>query len=1050
MRTCFRRVVLAAILFIVGFCSLSALAQELATLSGRVTDPKGLPVPGVKIQAVNVNTNVVYPTETNEVGLYNIPTLPPGTYRVIVEKQGFVQIIKPGVELHVADIAAINFALQIGSVTQSVTVEAGAPLVNTTDASVSTVIDRNFVESLPLNGRSFNTLLQLTPGVVIAASPGPGSPGQFSIAGQRTDANNFTIDGVSANFGASPTNGGAPGTGTAQAFSALGGTSGLVSVEALQEFRIETSSYAPELGRSPGGQVILTTRSGTNDFHGGAYEYFRNDVLDANDWFANSAGQPRAPERHNDLGGYLGGRILRDKTFVFVSYEGARLRQPQPARVIVVPSEWARTVAASPALAPFLNAYPQPDDKTVTPGVYTGTFTGVWSDSATLNAGSVRIDHTFNNRFSLFGRYNNAPSDVAQRENSLADIATIQANTKTLTAGLNMLLSNSTSDTLRGNYSTQNASSTNRLDSFGGATPLDPSLILGSLSSVGNLARFDASNTNYFIGPTARNKTTQFNIVDGVTTLVGAHQLKFGADYRLIFLDLAAAQYTLGLFPGSVQTFVSTSKAFLSATLVHPSRLRSSSLSMFAQDSWKVTPRLTLTYGLRWELSPGPAARGATTLASWTNVDNPAQLAIAPLGTPLWGTTYGNFAPRVGVAYGLTSKGDLVLRAGWGLFYDLGVGSSANLAIAFPNTISKFSPGVAVPVSDVSPYLPSQSLQPPFTGVVQGFSPNLTLPRSYQWNVAIEKSFGGRQVLTATYLGQAGRDLLRREAIVQPNQDFRGDFLFEENNARSNYNALQVQYRKPLSARFQALLGYTWSHSLDNSSDDTVSAVSHAVISAANDYASSSFDVRHSFSGALTYAIPSVAKSGPLFLLSRDWSIDTVVVARSGLPFNTAVFGAIIDPANNVFARADIVPGQPLWISAPSAPGGKMLNSTIDPNTGAITGGAFALPPVDPVTGAALRQGTEGRNDIPGFGLTQVDLSIARKFPITERLNLQFRADAFNVFNHPNFTNPNGFIELGTAGIQSSQMLNQGLNGLSSLFQEGGPRSLQLSLKLTF
>jgi hypothetical protein len=1032
-------------LFLVSFICLSfayssAAQSPTGTISGIVTDPTGATIASAEVIVVNDATRVQVSGKTNSEGIYVVPNLPPGIYRVQVSKIGFKTIIKPDIVVNVQDALAINFALPLGAVSEIVTIQGGAPLVNTESAAVGTVIDRQFVENLPLNGRSFNTLLQLTPGVSIVPSNNLSS-GQFSIAGQRTDANNFTVDGVSANFGVSPVAGGTSGNGTAQAFSALGGTSGLVSVEALQEFRIETSSYAPELGRSPGGQVILTTRSGTNDFHGEAYEYFRNDTLDANDWFANSVGQPRAPEKHNDFGGYLGGRILKDKTFFFTSYEGARLRLPQ-SKVIVVPTEWARTVAAPAALAPYLNAYPQPDDRTVTPGVYTSAFTGVWSDRATLNAGSVRIDHTFNDRFSLFGRYNDAPSEFAQRNNSLADIVAIQANTKTLTVGLNMLLSNSTSDTLRGNYSTQNAGGTHSLDSFGGATPLDPSLILGSLSSVNNLAHFDAQSnapsTNYFIGPEARNKTTQFNIVDDVTTVVGAHQLKFGADYRLIFLDIGAAQYTVGLFPGSVQAFVSTGKAFLSATLVHPSRLRSSSLSAFAQDRWKVKPRLTLTYGVRWELSPAPAARGATTLAAWTNVDNPAQLAIAPPGTSLWGTTYGNFAPRVGVAYGLTSKSDLVLRAGWGLFYDLGVGSAANLAIAFPNTITKFSGGVTVPVGDVSPFLPSQTLQPPFHGIVQGFSPNLTLPRSYQWNAALEKSFGGRQVLTVTYLGQAGRDLLRREAIFQPNPNFTGDFLLEENNASSNYNALQVQYRRPLSARFQALLSYTWSHSLDSASDDTVAAFSHAVISAANDYASSSFDVRHSFSGAITYAVPSVRKSGPLFFLSRDWSIDTVVVARSGLPFNTAVVASDIDPTFNVFARADIVPGQPLWISAPNAPGGKKLN--YDPNTNT---GAFSVP-------STPRQGTEGRNDIPGFGLTQVDLSIVRKFPIADRLNLQFRADAFNVFNHPNFANPDGFIEGGTPDLQSSQMLNQSLGGLSPLFQEGGPRSVQLSLKLSF
>src|SRR5208283_1992488 len=220
---------------------------------------------------------VQYSGKTNGEGYYVVPNIPPGTYRIQVSNSGFKTIIKPDIVIHVQDALAINFTLPIGAASEIVTVQGGAPLINTENAAVSTVIDRNFVESLPLNGRSFDTLLQLTPGVVIAPTANFGAaPGQFSIAGQRTDANNFSVDGVSANFGVSGSSNllGQSGTGTQQAFSALGGTSSLVSVEALQEFRIETSSFAPEFGRAPGGQVILTTRSGTNDLHGGIYEYF--------------------------------------------------------------------------------------------------------------------------------------------------------------------------------------------------------------------------------------------------------------------------------------------------------------------------------------------------------------------------------------------------------------------------------------------------------------------------------------------------------------------------------------------------------------------------------------------------------------------------------------------------------------------------------------------------------------------------------------------------------------------------------------------------------
>src|SRR6202044_1402450 len=246
-------------------------------INGLVLDPAGRAIAGSEIRIVNDATGVQYIGMTNDEGIYVVTNLPPGTYRLQVSKIGFKTLIKPDIILNVQDSLAINFTLPIGAASVTITVPGGAALVNTESGAVSTVIDRNFVASLPLNGRSFNTLLQLTPGVVIAPST-PNSPGQFSIAGQRTSANNFSVDGVSANFGVSAgiTPGGSSGLGQAQAFSALGGTSSLVSVDALQEFRIETSSFAPEFGRTPGGQVVLTTRSGTDDFHGGAFDYFRN------------------------------------------------------------------------------------------------------------------------------------------------------------------------------------------------------------------------------------------------------------------------------------------------------------------------------------------------------------------------------------------------------------------------------------------------------------------------------------------------------------------------------------------------------------------------------------------------------------------------------------------------------------------------------------------------------------------------------------------------------------------------------------------------------
>jgi hypothetical protein len=1017
-------------LFLFCLAAYSSAAQSpTGTISGIVTDPAGSSVAGAEVLIANDATRVQFAGKTNDEGLYVIPNLPPGSYRIQVSKAGFKTIIKPDVTLSIQDALAINFALPLGSVSEIVTIEGGSPLVNVESGSVSTVIGHDLIEKLPLNGRSFNTLLQLTPGVVIAPSSAS-NQGQFSMAGQRTSANNFLVDGVSANFGVSPLASlGTSGTGSAQAFSALGGTSSLVSVEALQEFRVETSSFAPEFGHTPGGQVLLTTRGGTNDFHGGVYEYFRNNVLDANDWFANQAGKPRAPERHNDFGGYLGGPIKSDKTFFFVSYEGVRLRQPN-TMIVEVPSVFARNSA--PAVqAVFLNAYPLPDDRTATPGVFTGSFTGNYSNPSTLNAGSVRIDHSFNHKYGIFGRFNEAPSMSAARNNNLSQNDTTEVDTRTATVGVTMNPNPRVFNTLRGNYSQQTASLVSVVDSFGGAVPPDLAVLAPGLanpqSASLNFITFDTSF--YSTGPDARNRSRQLNFADDLGITFGSHQLKFGTDYRQVSANLHPFGSLVEYIVNDVQDFLANGQALLFTSTNRVSSFRTRATSLYAQDTWKVGPRFTLTYGVRWELNPPPTGTDGTLLTAWRNVNDPSSLTLAPLGYSLWNTTYGNFAPRVGVAYSLTPKGDFVLRAGWGIFYDLGTDAVGFLGSAYPNVAANCCATVTVPLNDTNPFLPTASLQPPFPDGAQGFSSNLKLPRSYQWNVAIEKSFAGQQALSITYVGQAGRDLLRQDGLPQPNANFAGAFLLTSNDAISNYNALQVQYRKPFSSRIQALVNYTYSHALDSASNDTIAAISSSVISSANDYASSGFDARHIFSGALTFAIPGFERKGMLSYVTKDWSLEALAVARSGFPFNGSVLTATIGGAD---PRPDRVPGQPVWIPDANAGGGKSLNP-------------LAFTP-----GPAGQQGTEGRNDIPGFGLTQVDLSLGRKFAVTERIALQFRTDAFNLFNHPNFANPLAFIGSGATFLSSPSMANQGLGGLNSVFQQGGPRSLQLSLKLSF
>jgi hypothetical protein len=1046
MKACRVLCILAGLLILSSGIMHRTLADELAALTGRVTDSQGLVVPNVKIQATNVNTNITYSGETNGDGLYRISEIAPGLYRVLVQKTGFVQILKPDVQLHVQDDITLNFSMRIGSVSETVTVQSGAPLIDTQSGSVSTVIDRKFVAELPLNGRSFNTLLELTPGVVLAPATNE-SPGQFSVNGQRTNANYFNVDGVSVNFGVSAGMTGQQGGGGIPAFSAFGGTSSLVSVDAVQEFRVQTSSFAPEYGRTPGGQVSIETRSGTNAFHGGVFDYFRNDKLDANNWFNNAVPLshggplPRAEERQNDFGGFLGGPINRSKTFFFFSYEGLRLHQPQ-TEVRRVPSEYARTTAVAAAV-PYLDAYPQPDDRTITPGVYLAPFTASFSNQVTMNATSLRVDHSFNSKWLLFARYNDAPSKTLTRPASPSNIYSTTIPTKTTTVGLTTLLTPDLTNSIRGNYSVQRADLSFSLDSIGGAVPPDPTALLPPpLSSRNSSGFFQSQAGFYFVGSDPEASETQINLVDDIAFNIGHHQIKFGADWRRLDYSIGSSPAVLSYF-SSVQGLATNGTLdFLFASNIVAAKMLFHNFSFYGQDTWQVQRRLTLTYGLRWELDPAPSGTDGTKLASWQSVDNPNSLSLAPFGTPIWKATYGNLAPRLGAAYRLTDSGDFVLRGGWGLFYDLGTGTVGVLANAFPNVSSNFVSGpIQLPITSAILNIPGISLDPASSTSLFGFSPNLRLPRSYQWNVALEKSFQSKQAISVTYVGQAGRELLRREDLFPPssNPTFSPgtEFVLTQNGDSSDYNALQVQYRKSLSRGLQALLNYTWSHSIDTGSDDSFDVNSHLVIPGAGDRGSSGFDVRHNFSGAVAYDLPHFSKERVLSAITRNWSVDTVMEARTGFPFDVETSSVAV-PGITHSTRADLVPGQPIWVSGPY-PGGKQLNFS-----------AFAIP-------AQPRQGTLGRSAITGFGLTQVDLSVGRKFNFTERVNLQFRSDFFNVLNHPNFANPVPCLDCGPSafGGASTQMLNGGLTsasglGLSSVYQIGGPRSVQLSMKIQF
>ena len=805
--------------------------------------------------------------------------------------------------------------------------EGNAPLLNASDASVSTLIGNRFVENLPLNGRSFSSLIDLTPGVVLAASS-IYEQGQFSVNGQRPDANYFLVDGVSANLGnvgagSSLYQGGA---GQLPVTSAFGGMSNLVSLDALEEFRIQTSTFAPEYGRTPGAQVSVVTKSGTNAFHGTAFEYFRNDKLDANDWFANRGALARPALRQNDFGGVLGGPIKKDKLFFFGSYEGLRVRQPHVANG-VVPT--LATIQKAPAvLQPLLSAFPKPNGPDLGNG--TGAFSASYSDPSTLDSYGIRVDYLPWQRVTVFGRYSDAPSTLDQRGGILSPSNTQNINyrTQAVTVGTTQSLNPTLTNEFHFNYSRSRTHSFVTLDNFGGAVP-PPDSVLYPYPSFAppdtELLFYAGSGLPILLtGTLGDNLQQQFNLTDNASKILGAHQLKFGVDYRRLLPEVGLAPYTVQyLFLSLPAVMANTLPEALINSRAADVQLIFSNWSLFAQDTWKATRKLTITYGLRWEYNVAPSAGNGNVPFTVTQVNNFATMTLAPPGTPLWHPQKDDFAPRLGVAWQLLPH--MVLRAGAGIFYDLGYAEIANAGSSFPYVQSKTLLNASFPLSAANA-APAPFTSSPPVAALAVVDPNHVLPRTYEWNAAVERTFGKDNVLTVTYVGAAGRKLMRTDHYQAPNPNF-GQFDLMRNDADSSYNALQAQYRHRLTHGLQTLLSYTWAHAIDDASSD-VNYLNVPLGASPSERGSSDFDIRHTFSGAISYNIPAPG-SGMWKAIFGNWSTDSIVYARTAPPVNVVTglnpFPGTLLSGASTLQRPNLVSGGPLWVADPNVAGGKRI-----------------------------------------------------------------------------------------------------------------------------
>jgi VWA domain-containing protein len=823
-----------------------------------------------------------------------------------------------------------------------------------TTASVRTLSE------LPLQGRSFISLVALSPGA-------SGNQVDLAVNGHRPNANELKVDSVSAKFGIAP-GGESPGSsasGNAPALTASGGMNGLASFDAINEVNVQTLVTKPADGPGAAAQVNVSTRAGTNEFHGSLFHFFGNDVFDASDWFANSRGLEQPPKRLNLFGGSFGGPIRRDHTFFFGAYEGLRLRQPL-AGITDVPAARAGS---------FLNAFPLATGPARLDGF--AEFAASFANPARHDVGNVRLEHIFGSGSKVLGRYSFADSDASERGAngfSLNTTNRIRTRAQTFTGSLTHMFSPVMLMELHTNYSRARVSGEYLLDDFRGAVVPD------NLSASSFTFDLSSRNAAFMRGDGTASVQRQFNMVGLVQRVSGNHDFTFGADYRRLSPTIGqrATEQNI-LFANGVLSRIS----FVNhATPQEPVFNR---LSLFGQDEWRPSSRVTLVYGTRWDLAPAPSSNGQK----------------------LWNTRFGNFAPRASIAYQMDQNAETVLRGSVGVVYDVSQDASGNY---FANSIPFVSGDNALPLIS--------------------FDRQLKVPYAIDWSVSLERTLGSKQQLSAVYVGSSGKRLLHTKTLFDE-----GFLRLVTNRGSSDYRALQINFSRSLSSDLSANASYAWSQSRDNVSEDSERRVIMASANPELDRGPSDFDVRHHLTGYITYELPAPFARGLGNKLFRNWTTQSVFYARSARPLNVVyMFPTSYGVA---YFRPDVATGTSLYILDSTAPGGRRLNPA-----------AFLIP-------STLEQGSLARNSLRGFSFSEVDFGLRRKFNFSETVGLQFEADAFNVFNHPNFEDPlgNDLVAGNSSAFGYSTSLSgrsPSSGGFGSFYGFGGARTMRFSVKLLF
>ena len=1038
-----------------GAVSLSAQTFR-GTILGTVTDSSGAVLSGATVTARNTATGLRRETKTTADGGYSIPELPIGAYEVTASQAGFQSWVTH-VDVTVASERRVDAQLKPGSVSEKIEVSAESlPQVETTTDTLGSTLTAREVRDMPVSGRDYTKLIFLSPGV--AGSPdqitdSPGSYGVFSMNGARGRSNNFLLDGTDMNDGYRND----PAINEAGVF---GTPATILPIDAVAELRV-LSNFEAEYGRNAGATVNMVTKSGTNALHGTAIEYFRNNALDARNYF-NIKGQPQAPFHNNQFGGSLGGPIVKNKTFFFVDYEGQREKVgvvtlgcvPDPRQIA------ADGGATNPVMATLLaqHAWPRPNlavayDPTnpdFDSGCPTGPNTSVISPSSNRVDSMIgKIDHSFSDRDLLTGRYYFGDSDQSFPLQLTASGGQLPGF-NTVTPTRVQLVSLSHVHTLSANKVNELRVGWNRFVEgfFAEDAAFQPSSIglnVGSgrsnqglpIMTVGAFSQLGANS-----GDPRSRVDTNIQALDNFSIKKNKHDIKFGFEFRRTTIQQFFGKYLRGkikfanladFLSGTVDGGVQYSGDSTRHTFEN-------NYGAYVQDSYRFSPQLTLNFGLRWDYS-GVVGEKDNLLSNITDLDAAGgTFTLSQVGSPalkrLYEPDYRNFAPRASLAWDVTGKGQTVVRFGIGMFFDA---FSQDFFVGhlpyspFFDAGPAYNPIGARPIVSAAVNGSIVSGQPVFAPPdcfsvecdVFAVDRHMKTPYMENYNLNLQQQLGNKWVLQVGYVGSQGHRLFRFRDINQPSQaaitasdlangiggvsrpfgsNPYGAFyvLQQETTAHSNYNSLQNSLRVTGWHGVTSQVNYVWSKSLDTASDgdDFVANAAQPNDSTRPDleYGPSNFDVRHRFTWIFAYEVPNT--SGRWQRLRNGWGIDSTVTLQSGQPFHLNYNGYDdYSGSGSFFDRPDVV--------GPIVYHGRSPFNFLDLS-------AFALPcNVTVATGAASdcipgtrHFGNLGRNSLRGPNYKQWDLALHKNTAIGERVTMQFRAEFFNLLNRPNFANP--------------------------------------------